>query len=390
MDELKLNLGAGASPIDGYINLDRKNGNEIYPLNYPDNSVDLIRASHCLEHFPSRETAKVLADWVRALKPGGSLKIAVPDFAKCAKWYLDGTSALIGSYIMGGQTDDDDYHKWIFDSESLTQMMQKAGLENITVWESDAPDCSSLEVSLNLQGTKPLEVSAAGIRSVQRKIEAVMSVPRIGWNDTWGCIYAGIVAPGIRLNKGSGVFWGQVLSRMMCDALERDADYIIAVDYDSIFTRENVMTLCELMELYPEVDAIVPVQVRRESGYSMFGIQDEHGKAATKVSADIFDQPLTKITLGHFGLTILRGSSLRKMPKPWFLATANADGEWEDGRVDEDIHFWNQAKAAGLTVCLANEVRIGHIQMMVSWPDREFAPVHQFIGDWNEKGGPKL
>jgi len=52
MEPTRLNLGAGDKPLDGYINLDRKTGQECFPLAYDDGSVDVIRASHILEHFP--------------------------------------------------------------------------------------------------------------------------------------------------------------------------------------------------------------------------------------------------------------------------------------------------------------------------------------------------
>ena len=57
---------------------------------YADESVDEIRASHVLEHFPQAQLPAVIADWVRALTKGGKLKIAVPDFAKIAEGYLKG------------------------------------------------------------------------------------------------------------------------------------------------------------------------------------------------------------------------------------------------------------------------------------------------------------
>ena len=76
----KLNLGAGARPLEGYRNIDAKNNHgsksqKIFPLPDKDGTVDEIRASHVLEHFSHREVTAVVADWVRALKPGGVLKI---------------------------------------------------------------------------------------------------------------------------------------------------------------------------------------------------------------------------------------------------------------------------------------------------------------------------
>ena len=79
---IRLNLGAGAVPIQGFTPIDRRTGAEVYPLAYLVGSVDEIRASHVLEHFPQLKIAAVLLDWVAALKPGGKLTIAVPDFDK--------------------------------------------------------------------------------------------------------------------------------------------------------------------------------------------------------------------------------------------------------------------------------------------------------------------
>lgn len=44
----------------------------------PDESFDFVYSSHCLEHMRSVQGA--LAAWVRILKPGGALYVAVPDF----------------------------------------------------------------------------------------------------------------------------------------------------------------------------------------------------------------------------------------------------------------------------------------------------------------------
>ena len=79
-EKVKLNLGGGEVEIPGYVNIDRKNGQEAYPLEYADESVDEIRASHLLEHFPHSKSVEVVREWARVLKPGGILKVAVPNF----------------------------------------------------------------------------------------------------------------------------------------------------------------------------------------------------------------------------------------------------------------------------------------------------------------------
>jgi hypothetical protein len=170
---MKLNLGSGDCPLDGYFNFDAKNGDSLYPLRGAEgcashisgSSADEVRASHVLEHFPHGQTLDVLKEWVRVLKPGGWLKIAVPDFdwivnAQKEAWVLgntEGISAadLLQSYLMGGQVDGNDYHKAIFTKIKLKWLLEDCGLVNVRPWASEIQDCASLPVSLNLMGQKP-------------------------------------------------------------------------------------------------------------------------------------------------------------------------------------------------------------------------------------------
>jgi hypothetical protein len=161
---LKLNIGSGdAITMKGYVNVDAKFGDMAFPLQYGDNTVDEIYAGHILEHFGYGQTLDVLKDWTRALKPGGVLKVAVPNFKWIASTYMDvaaGRFAGVGApplsgYLMGGQTDEHDFHKAIFDRASLSKLLIDAGLEHIRPWESEVSDCASLPVSLNLMGQKP-------------------------------------------------------------------------------------------------------------------------------------------------------------------------------------------------------------------------------------------
>ena len=58
--------------MPGFTNVDRKFGQEAFPLPYPDESVEAVRASRILEHFGHREVQAVLNDWVRVLQDGGA------------------------------------------------------------------------------------------------------------------------------------------------------------------------------------------------------------------------------------------------------------------------------------------------------------------------------
>ena len=109
---MRLNLGCGPNKIDGYENIDIKDGKLAYPLDYIENeSCDEVRASHILEHYSNADVYQVLEDWVSKLKVGGVLKIAVPNFATVADDYINKRPTNPSGYLLGGQTDEYDFHK---------------------------------------------------------------------------------------------------------------------------------------------------------------------------------------------------------------------------------------------------------------------------------------
>ena len=125
MEQLRINLGAGTTQIEGYAPVDIKNGSLAYPLEYGNDTVDEIRASHILEHYSHRKTLHILKHWVSKLKPGGLIKIAVPDFAKIVKKYQAGKKELVEGYTVGGHMDRNDKHEAIFDRAKLRDLMKQ-------------------------------------------------------------------------------------------------------------------------------------------------------------------------------------------------------------------------------------------------------------------------
>jgi predicted SAM-dependent methyltransferase len=384
LEEVKLNIGAGPVHLDGYINLDRKTGQEAFPLQYADGSVDEIRASHVLEHFSHREIDAVLAHWVAKLRPGGVLKIAVPDFKKVAKEYLRGNPINVQGYVMGGHTDRDDHHGVIFDRETLEEAFYKLGLTNITTWESDAEDCSRLDISLNIRGTK----LHPGIPDVSGT-HMLLASARFGPAMHHRCTYEVVNALKLTYNSYASCFWFEALSNLIEGALKNPAcKYILTADYDSMFTVNDVLELHRLAEAYPEAKAIVPVQSKRQSDSALFTICDDDGNLKRTAYAQDFAKNLTRITTGHFGLTLINADCLRALPRPWMQPTPNSEGRWDDGQTDADISFWRNWHDAGHKVFLANNVRIGHMQELVTWPGYGFKPIHQTLGDYQRYGMP--
>jgi hypothetical protein len=400
MGTVRLNLGSGvgehadAFKADGWTNIDRKMGTECYPLaDVDDGTVDEIRASHVLEHFGHREVVTVLTHWVAKLKPGGIVRIAVPNFKWIAEQYLAGVPINTQGYTFGGQTDDDDFHAAGFDREALTEIMAAAGLSRITEWKSDTKDCSALECSLNLQGQKPLHDAT----KVER-VHAVLCTPRYGPTLHARC-NAAMVRLGIPLAMYQGCFWDQMLSEAMEDVLETgDYDFILTLDYDTVYGPDDVLELYRTMLAFPDIDALCSVQSKRGGEHILFGLEPgPDGKPRPIVYKSEFRGPVKRIRHGHFGLTMIRAATLAKLPRPWMNGTPDKDGRWRrlettDGssglKVDPDITFWRAWEKAGFTLCLANRVVVGHLEEVVTWPDHEFKPVRQDVADYFKTGKP--
>jgi len=143
---LKLHIGCGMCHIPGYIHIDILDAPHIDHRcfvnnlsDFADESASLIYASHVLEHFGRYEVEDVLREWNRVLTPGGIVRIAVPDFAAVAEMYeheglRDGKSGLVG-LICGGQRNEFDFHKIIFDEPFLSYLLIKTGFRDIHRWD---------------------------------------------------------------------------------------------------------------------------------------------------------------------------------------------------------------------------------------------------------------
>lgn len=378
---IRLDLGAGAVSPAGFVPMGKDHGSEIYPLEMPDATADEIRASHVLEHFVMSAVPQVLAEWFRVLKPGGRIAIAVPDFEKIAKNYVEGVPQNTQGYVMGGHIDAHDQHHTIFDQASLRMALAKAGFVLIRPWVSELPDdAAALPISLNLEARKP-HVSTL-------KLHAAMTVPRLGFNDMWSCAAQVFPTFNIGFNKTTGAFWEHCMTKALDNALAEQPDYVIACDYDSVFNHSHVARLVELAMVNPQADAIAPIQASRHQARPLFALDPEAGasteKGVTDVAREDFLCDLKPVPTAHFGLTLIKASALREQSRPWFLATPNEDGEWAAGKTDADIHFWRQWRAAGRTLFLAPRISIGHLELMVRWTGDDFNPIWQSTTEWEE------
>ena len=172
---MKINLGCGSSPTPGYVNID--NSPTVRLANSPigfllrgkrefretirrmnvrygsatkipvaDSCADVLFTSHMLEHLDRPEARTFLTEAKRVLRPGGVLRVAVPDLSKLVDYYnrtgdADGfmewmltceeKPKSLGAkvrYLFAGFR----HHHWMYDQASLCSLLREAGFESPT------------------------------------------------------------------------------------------------------------------------------------------------------------------------------------------------------------------------------------------------------------------
>lgn len=156
-NEVWLEIGAGTRQgKDGWTTLDQnaecdiswdlKNG-----IPFPNASVSRIYCSHLLEHLSFADINKTLAECLRALLPGGSLSICVPDARRYILAYIEDKQFIDSSQLFkpaicdtGSNIDQvnyiaymDGHHSYMFDQENLVNILQYAGFVRAAVRDFD-------------------------------------------------------------------------------------------------------------------------------------------------------------------------------------------------------------------------------------------------------------
>jgi SAM-dependent methyltransferase len=147
---LRLNLGCGAFPLEGWQNIDALPGCTDVAHTYDvrqglrelDGTVDEVYCGHLLEHLTPEEAQALLAECARVLRPGGRLGVVVPDTraimqaylsrrgVRCEMpqgvfWNLDALDDVCAIFLFS--TYQDSPHRWAYDQVTLGLVLLRAG-----------------------------------------------------------------------------------------------------------------------------------------------------------------------------------------------------------------------------------------------------------------------
>lgn len=171
---MKLYIGSRNFKPDGYLTVDlnaQYNPDILADVTdlslIQSETMDEVYASAILEHISWPLGYKALSEWIRILKPGGKLKISVPDMQGLCSMISQGvnTAHCIGMIYGTGRIHDPlEAHQYGYTRGTLFEMLNVLGLGEVDTWESDMPDASNgwmytingeqVSVMLSMIGTK--------------------------------------------------------------------------------------------------------------------------------------------------------------------------------------------------------------------------------------------
>ncbi|MBH1970624.1 hypothetical protein FK216_05345 [Moraxellaceae bacterium AER2_44_116] len=155
---IRINLGCGHIPLDGYLNVDRRElphvdiVAEIDNLPFTEGEVAEIFSAHMLEHFPQEQLRReLLPYWKSLLIPNGVFRAVVPDAEAMLREYTAGAYpyADMREVIYGAQDYDGDFHYNMFTPEHLSSLLIEAGFSQVNIIAAGRKNgkCFEFEIS---------------------------------------------------------------------------------------------------------------------------------------------------------------------------------------------------------------------------------------------------
>lgn len=139
---IRLNLGCGHIPLEGYLNVDMRDlpGVDVVAavdnLPFSPNTVAEVSSAHLLEHFPEEMLRRnLLPYWHSMLRPGGRFRAVVPDGQEMLSKVASGEMSFADfrEVLFGAQDYEGDFHYDMFTPASLTALLEEAGFRDVAV-----------------------------------------------------------------------------------------------------------------------------------------------------------------------------------------------------------------------------------------------------------------
>jgi len=113
-----------------------------------DNTVDFIYSSHFFEHLFKDDTANLLNACAQVLKPGGIIRISIPDLAYAVSLYGLGkkTEMLEDYFFVSGKGSYLARHKYMYDFDLIKTALEQAGFSDVTRCEYRQGKTSDVEI----------------------------------------------------------------------------------------------------------------------------------------------------------------------------------------------------------------------------------------------------
>lgn len=149
-----LDIGCGPLMNDTFIGLDFNWHPELdiccdvtHGLPLPDERVKGVFTEHCIEHLELRDTYELLGEIHRVLRPGGTVRIIVPDVQIYARGYLanldgssteplplrelDGVDGIYTPAMSLNRIFNEWGHRFIFDVDTLGALLERQGFVDV-------------------------------------------------------------------------------------------------------------------------------------------------------------------------------------------------------------------------------------------------------------------
>jgi predicted SAM-dependent methyltransferase len=120
-----------------------------YGVPFKDGTVDVIYTSHMLEHLFKDDAHALLRDAHRTLKPGGRIRVAVPDLDHAVTLYQRGAKEdALAFFFSANRAGYLHPHHYMYDFELLRRLLSSAGfvgIERCSFRHGAVPDLEILD-----------------------------------------------------------------------------------------------------------------------------------------------------------------------------------------------------------------------------------------------------